>query len=231
MRVKCRSQLHHVLQFIENKVNETHKLTKRSVLTNSHKNCHGDKIFMVTNCCALDWKKKNVLLQSKIFSELLGEFAPLIHVYVCVLSLADTFISSSGGKTRPAGGLKRRKKTSHSSSAPRSKRQRLTTGDSRATEARDSYSSSRQRRKGGILKKTSSKAKGAGTRSEAESSDLRKKGQQQTFSKPVVRFADKKKRTLKGTQFKVGVGKTGGGGGGAKRRPGGQVFRRRAKAS
>lgn len=177
-----------------------------------------------------------MLLQNKIFSELLGEFAPLMLVYGygCVLSLADTFISSSGGKTRPAGGLKRRKKTSHSSSAPRSKRQRLTAADSRATEARDSYSSSRQRGKGGILKKTNSKAKkakDAGTRSEAESSNPRKKGQQQTFSKPVVRFADKKKRTLKGKQFKGGVGKTGGGGGGVKRRPGGQVFRRRAKAS
>lgn len=116
--------------------------------------------------------------------------------------------------------MKRRKKSPHSFSAPQSKRQRLTTTDKRAGD------NSKQRR-GGILK-TSLKAKkptASGTRSEASSSPRKK-----AFSKPVVRFAEKKKRSLKGKQFKGSVGKTGGGGG-VKRRSGGQVFRRRAKAS
>ena len=105
-----------------------------------------------------------------------------------------------------------------------------------AATARENYSSNKQRRKGGTLNKTSLKAKkpkASGTRSDGNDSSPRKKGQH-AFSKPVVRFADKKKRTLKGKQFKGGVGKTGGlGGEGArvKRKPAGQVFRRRAKAS
>ena len=134
---------------------------------------------------------------------------------------SDTFISSGGSKIRPAGGLKRRKKSPHSFSAPQSKRQRLTTTDKRAGD------NSKQRKRGGILK-TSLKAKkptASGTRSEASGSPRKK-----AFSKPVVRFAEKKKRSLKGKQFKGSVGKTGGGGG-VQRRSGGQVFRRRAKAS
>ena len=43
----------------------------------------------------------------------------------------------------------------------------------------------------------------------------------------VVRFADKRKRTVKGRQFQG----DGGGGGGVKRRAGGQIFRTRVKAS
>ena len=155
-----------------------------------------------------------------------------------MLSRTDTFVSSGGSRTRPTAGLKRRKKqTRPSSSAPQSKRQRLAAREyGSAATARDK-SSTKQGRRGGGLKKTSLKAKkprAAGTRSGANDSSPRRKGQQRPFSKPVVRFADKKKRTLKGAQFKGSVGKTvagGARGGGVKRRPGGQVFRRRAKAS
>ena len=144
-----------------------------------------------------------------------------------MVSCTDTFTSSGGSKLRPTAGLKRRKKSAHGPSAPQSKRQRLTTTDNRAAAARDGYSSNNQRRKGGVLKKTSLKAKkpkGAGPRSEADhDGSHRRKGQQASSSRPVVRFADRRKRTVKGRQFQ--------GGGGVKRRAGGQAFRTRAKAS
>ena len=43
-------------------------------------------------------------------------------------------------------------------------------------------------------------------------------------AKPMVRFAEKRKRTVKGRQFTSA-------GGGVKKRSGGQAFRRRAKAT
>jgi hypothetical protein len=103
-----------------------------------------------------------------------------------------------------------------------------TTEGGAAAAARDSYATNKQRRKGGVLKKSlkAKNPKAAGTRSETDHNGGHRSKGQQASSKPMVRFADKKKRTLKGKHFQRG-----GGGGGVKRQTGGQVFRRRAKAS
>ena len=146
-------------------------------------------------------------------------------ILMCTISCTDTFISSGGSKARLAAGLKRRKKSHNSSSVPQSKRQRLTTDKSGAAAAGSAPSNHQRRGKSSKAKKPS-----AGARSEPASPGKRKRGQQ-PFTKPVVRFPEKRKRALKGKRFTGrGVRKTGGGGG-MKRRPGGQVFRRRAKAS
>ena len=70
----------------------------------------------------------------------------------------------------------------------------------------------------GILK--TSRSSSGGKRQRGEVNDQRSR------RKPVVRFADKRKRTFKGTSSSATAAKSG-----MRKRSGGQVFRRRAKAS
>ena len=75
----------------------------------------------------------------------------------------------------------------------------------------------------GILKASRSSLGGkrqGGKRQRGEANDHRSR------RKPVVRFADKRKRTFKGTSSSAAAAKSG-----VRKRSGGQVFRRRAKAS
>ena len=145
-------------------------------------------------------------------------FLPLICFFT--MHSTDTFISSSGGRCRQAAGFKRRKKASSaSSSAPHKKIQRLTT-DSSPSETTTSRSNHQRR---GIPRRKTARI---------ASSDGRGKGRKtEAGTKPIVRFADKRKRTLKlGKRFTAST-RGGGRRDGVKKRSGGLAFRRRAKAA
>ena len=108
-------------------------------------------------------------------------------------SLSDTFTSSGGHDKTRLVGLKRHKKVHFSSSSSHGGTKR------RRTEGAESRFSRVKRR----------------DRSEENGGDKR-----YSQKKPVVRFAEKRKRTLKGKQMT--------GRGAVKKQSGGQVFRRRA---
>ena len=111
-------------------------------------------------------------------------------------SFTDTFTSSGGRDKVRLVGLKRHRKVRFSSSASGGGSKRRRTG----AESRSSYD----------------KRRDSSGRSEHNARDKR-----HSQKKPVVRFAEKRKRTVKGKQIT--------GRGAVKRRPGGQAFRRRAK--